>query len=1636
MIKSVRSNIFSSNFSNSIKSTSILKATFLSVLIIVLSHSSIAQEISVTDNSLNSITDDFGNSPSLTNSTNFGTVTAGSSLTYTFRIKNVQSGAPTTLTLSNPIFSSNPSTYFTVSSVGSLSLGKNGETTFTITFLPLTSGTFTADIQIDNNDGDENPYNFRVQGVGQLPLPEIEIQGNSTIITDGDVIPSTTDDTDFGSVSTGSSSDHTFTIYNIGVPASLLSLTGGVPLVDISGDASFTILTQPISSTINGGNSLTFIVRFSPLVGGTVTSTISIDNNDSDENPYNFVIQGTGAAPLTKGPGGITTDLQLWLKANDGLAYSDGQSVSLWADQGRGSDATIPGVGLEPTFWDNATYNVNFNPVVDFDNNYNTSAYDFTNSDTSRDVLIGSSGFYSQEIFLITVPDVTVNSALASMDVFCGDADESTNQKDGTGIGFGKYSVRYDDEVLSFAISTTPTTVPPDINDRGYGISHSSTTSTYTMPGIINSRNNSNSPTANILYFNANNVGNTEVGLNNFYNVNNSRFWLGRSEAYTGSYDGRILEVITYNVLKGDTNSADERNKIQSYLAIKYGITLGVNGTSQNYVDSFGNTTWDITANTGFNYDIAGIGRDDDSELNQKQSKSVNAGSLVAIGLGEVATTNNANANSFATDLDFLIWGNNNGNFNTSAEVAQSINLSGSTTTFTPVSKKWKILETQNDVAEVVISLVTSELTSNIPLGANEEYMLVVADNSSFANTAIIDVVPLITNGANSEVWYDFDGVKYFTIAKASRVEEKRRIDFTTGEFLLGDSSLELATNFTVSAWVKNNSSGGSFISKGAGYNFKINGTNNVEIDWNGATKVTSINTIDSNWHHIALTFSGGTGTLYIDGILDTTVNSLANPISSSYKFSVGALYTNKATVSSFDGAVDEIRIWDSVLTVTEIRYIMNQEIEEFGTNVDGEIIPQGIPKNDISSKSWNSLQAYYDMNSFYGTVVEDNSNNKNWVRIKYLNKDKLVVESQTAPLPYESNANGDWDTAGTWLNNTVQYLPNTILNGTKVDWNIVVTSHDITSGDRNITLLGLISDSGKLTVSDPTVTIPIENNAGQSLRVTHYLELDGAIDLVGESQLLQDEDCILDEDSGGFIERDQQGTANSYNYNYWTSSVGPITTGTGSRGTGIESVNAPYSISTVLNDGTSSTTPLLPNFQTAYYAADIVTPSPIILSSYWLWKFNGTSNDYSAWIKINENSSLLPGEGYTMKGTSGLAPIITKQNYVFKGKPNNGTITLPIGVGNNRLIGNPYVSAIDANEFILDNINDSGGRAATNIIDGAIYFWDHFGEINTHILKEYVGGYATYNLIGGVAAISNDVRINATLATSTKIPGQYIPVNQGFFVNADTGGIVTFKNSQRVFETESTVNSVFMKSSKTKSKITETNDDVDLRPKIWLMFDSPTGYHRQLLVGVDENASNNIDIGFDASLSDTNKEDMFWVFDDDKFVIQGVNNFDKDQQLPLGVKVEKEGLATIKIAMLKNIDSKLKLYIKDNETGKKQDITKKPFTVQLEAGEYLDRFSLVFSPDNKPNLRKNENLNDEFLIYMNNNTSELQIIKPNEEVIEKIILFNYLGQVVESWEGNFNEREFSIPIVKPIGVYIVKVTTKNGIISKKIIIN
>ncbi|MCF7568901.1 T9SS type A sorting domain-containing protein [Sabulilitoribacter arenilitoris] len=1490
--------------------------------------------------------------------------------------------------------------------------------------------------------------------------PEVYVLGGSPFadISYNNATTSDTNGTFFGVVNEGASVTRRFLIANIGnCPMNITSATSNNGDFTTASPQGLPFLGLP--SFVGIFLDVTFVA---PVAGtGTQSATISIDTNDPDTNPFLLNVTAEMFNENIPGPGGITSNFKLWLKSTRGIVTS-GSNLTSWLDLGtNGKDATTVS-GKEPTYLDTATDNINYNPVVKFENDGGATEQYVYNDDTPI------SGFYNHDIFIVMIPDATMTSASDRNTIFAGVDSGSTG--DITGIGFGNYSAEFTNETLSYNQDV-------DGGNSFNGEAEISISSSYSNAGIINVRNDAAvSPTKQDILYNSNMLTTSNVSDVAFTNISGSGYWIGRNFDIQGSLNGRVAEVFTFS---GRLSDAD-RQKVESYLAIKYGITLGASTEVQkDYINSFDKKVWDVTANSGYNYHVAGIGRDSISDLNQKQSKTINMLNEVSIGLNGIFTTNSANPNEFKKDGDFLVWGNNNASFSGSNTNTVTI-ASGITTSLTRIDRIWKIVESNENVngdVETVYISIPSAAFINFSKLATEEYALIVADNPNFGNDDIIDVIPLRSEdgGVNLQTWYDFDDTKYFTFGKTSNLSEKHSISIVSGDYLLGEYNLNLSVdNFTISAWIKcaANASNRTVMAKGEKLQIRLNTSGNIEVYIDDAVtpKYTSnVDVDDGKWHHTTFVYHSGTILMYIDGVLDKSVQDIVHPSPNFNNYAIGAVYIDKNNIiNPLLGEIDEVYVWDFALNENQIRYLMNQEIERFdiaGTDyVDGKTLPQASASNEIANIPWSNLRVYYDFNSFYGSTIEGLTDNRFFLRLNYLNKTKEIVDNQTTPLPYVSIDNGAWDAGTTWSNSSDQMEPNSLsLDGaTVIDWNIAEISHDITSGDRDISLLGLIQTAGTLTIADP-VDPQDETNSGQALTISHYLELDGIIDLIGESQLIQSEGSIIDADSGGFLEKDQQGTANGFNYNYWSSSVAPIAGNTSARGTGVSSSNANHTISGVLNDGTISSLYQGLNFDASLNASDGI-PTPGLaktISSYWLFKFYGPVDDYNSWESISELTSLAAGEGFTMKGTSGSVAITDQQNYVFKGLPNNGDITLALNknvtaqnpTGDvDRLIGNPYPSAIDATEFILDNMSiaDGGNNSTGTIFNGALYFWDHFGEENTHELRGYIGGYATRNLIGGAVAISDDPRINNTSnsggpALGTKIPGQYIPVNQGFFVSTALdgfdddngaavdivdGGNIVFKNSQRVFAAEDGSTSLFLKSSGKKKRITNDKHKDDT-PRIRLIFDSPTGYHRQIVIGKDVNASNKFDLGYDAFMLDVAEEDMYWTFNEAKFVIQGVGNFDDTQEFPMGIIIKNSGIARIKLDGVENLNENKTLYIKDNTTNETFLINNNPFEIFLDAGVYNDRFALVFQSQSSS--VDNIEINDDVSIYFDESVSELKVKGLIDEELLSISLYNIIGQKIKFIDYTSNKTSKQISVVT--GAYIVQLNTVKRKINKKIII-
>ena len=335
-------------------------------------------------------------------------------------------------------------------------------------------------------------------------------------------------------------------------------------------------------------------------------------------------------------------------------------------------------------------------------------------------------------------------------------------------------------------------------------------------------------------------------------------------------------------------------------------------------------------------------------------------------------------------------------------------------------------------------------------------------------------------------------------------------------------------------------------------------------------------------------------------------------------------------------------------------------------------------------------------------------------------------------------------------------------------------------------------------------------------------------------------------------------------------------------------------------------------------------------------------------------------------------------------------------------------------------------------------YFWEHWGG-GSHVLSEYLGGYATYNLSGGTPSAAqgtNDPDVG-TGGIPTKTPGRYIPVSQGFFVIGETNGSINFNNGQRVFKKESAT-SVFMSPNPGGNNSFVPGRSVDAavddpRLKIRIALNSINELRRQLLVTVDENATEGMDFGYDGILYENQMDDLYWLIDNEKNLIQGINIIDDQTVLPLGIHTDSDGLNNITLDGLVNTPDDLEIYVRDLELDIYHNLQQGPYEFYMIAGENLERFEIVFSGDQ---LGIDDNEINGVDIHYSNDTESIVVINPTFKEIKSIAMLNILGQTIYSvdYNSNSDHTEYKVSNLST-GTYILQINTNNGTVSKKVLV-
>jgi len=429
---------------------------------------------------------------------------------------------------------------------------------------------------------------------------------------------------------------------------------------------------------------------------------------------------------IAQKPGGVGTasGLTSWFKANTSgniVVNAPVNNVSGWTSEvGSGITLTQGTTSKQPVFQTNSTVsgNFNFNPFVQFI----TANVTNLNRTSSTPDLLGTVG----TVFMVvnTFPGTSTNPTAFT---YMSSSNYRFQVKPGFRMQSGALGFGY---TADFYPAIMPTTAPAP---SGYILTSKGTGATY------RGRKNADS----VALTNKNDaVYNPAVSTGLF---------LGSNGASSEPFNGGIAEIITFNATLSDTAI----NKVESYLALKYGISLSPNSAygaiNSNYTAADGTIFWTAASNTAYSKCIAGIGRDDSSAVLQKQSKSVHDSSLIYIYNGAAGggfpAANTDNTTAITSDKSFLMAGDNGLSKNLAACLANG--------NVARMARIWKVQKTGAGISTVTIAVIKDSVAANVK-------RLLVSSDPAFPAASSVSYPLTLANGK----WYasvNFNGNDYFT---------------------------------------------------------------------------------------------------------------------------------------------------------------------------------------------------------------------------------------------------------------------------------------------------------------------------------------------------------------------------------------------------------------------------------------------------------------------------------------------------------------------------------------------------------------------------------------------------------------------------------------------------------------------------------------------------------------------------------------------------------------------------------------------------------------------------------------------------------------------------------------------------------
>ncbi|WP_179335174.1 T9SS type A sorting domain-containing protein [Winogradskyella costae] len=562
---------------------------------------------------------------------------------------------------------------------------------------------------------------------------------------------------------------------------------------------------------------------------------------------------------------------------------------------------------------------------------------------------------------------------------------------------------------------------------------------------------------------------------------------------------------------------------------------------------------------------------------------------------------------------------------------------------------------------------------------------------------------------------------------------------------------------------------------------------------------------------------------------------------------------------------------------------------------------------------------------------------------------------------------------------------------------------------------------------------LSVQNDAyvfvkNQYVYVTDDVNIDDAdskIYLRDEAQLLQGNGTTGN--SGlGQLSVYQTGTVNQWSYNYWCSPVGNNSAAFGNEDARVN----------LINDATGLTSSVDALFVGGYDGS----ASPLSIAQRWLWTYQ-TSDQYLDWVFVGAIGNIKPGLGFTMKGNG--TGLTGSQVYDFRGKPNNGTIGNDVATGLNTLVGNPYPSAIDSAAFIHDIDNQAS-------INGTLQYWEQDGTVGSHVLQDYIGGYYSFTIDATGTLITDTPAPFMTYNeqdesfplpvpdNGNKVAGRYIPIGQGFMVEGSAGtpaapATVYVRNDHRAFVKESDGESYFFRNS--LDAVTAENTGIQYQenglsiiPEDYKRFrinvdfsDEESQYTRQLVLNFHDSATAGFDYGLELIRSESYDSDAYFSLDEKVYSGQAFP-FEESLVIPISIDIEQQQPLRFRIFDIQNFEDSQAIYIHDNDTDTYVNLRHLDYELNIEPGNYTDRFTIVFTSQT---LSVNEFDTNTLTLNQNNTLHQLSVQNPKGLDIRSIEVYDVTGKRMIQVQFDAIEDEYNVSTLRlSDGVYVVNVSS------------